>query len=296
MSYQEKDPRSTLSAQPTLDIASLIRQAQAGKETVLDITRDVLADGEKKIKLAIGHRQLQPEQAMMPIREPSPARNHIFHDVGGFSAYINKYGSDKTVVLADPAEEMMVAVLDETAKDQFESIRFVPLSHPTFAPWEQLLEATSPIPIKAFVDFIARNRRSIVAPDGRELLLQLGQIRISRKVEIYQGERTNSINGVMVETNVQGGKGVYVDIPEIIHVEVPIYVGTESKTFEVDITLLGTEEHGALVRVTAGDLINAKTQLFESFIENVRKLTSETKITLGLGKADWTDWTYLKAE
>jgi hypothetical protein len=284
-------------ALPTLELGQLIRQAKAGHETILDIARDTLPDGQKKISLAIGNRKLNNEQPPDPVKAPSPRRAHTFHDVLGFADYINKYGSETTVVLADPEQEIMQAVINEKADRGFEVLTFKPLSHPLFEPWEQLLENAAPSPIRAFVDFVARNRRTIIEPDGRELLLLMSQIRVSRKVEIAQGEKTHSINGVMVESNVQGtnAKNELVELPEVIQVRVPIYAATDPRVFEVDVTVIGTEDRGAMVRVVAGDLINAKTALFEGFIGEVRELTKDTKITLGLGKVAHAEWPTLRA-
>lgn len=274
-----------------LVIDQLIRQAPVGKETAFDVAEEILPDGKgTKRTFTVINRELNPEPPPAPVKFPSPKRVHNVYDIDGFAAYLKKYGTERTVVFANPALGKMSAVLDEGAYAGFEIITFTPQIHPVFAPWNDLLKAGAPIGIKKFVDFIANNRRAIIRPVGRELIFLLGQVRMSRKVELQQGDRTHSVNGIMVETLIEGKtQNDFVEIPEVITIYAPIYLNTDVVEVEVDLTLGGNEQDGVFVRLSAGDLLQKRSDLFDKmFVELKTQLGEDVTVTTGEpAHAEW---------
>jgi hypothetical protein len=280
-------------ALPIVPIERLLRQVNPGNETAIDVVEKLLEDGTKHVTLAVQQRKLNPEAPPAPVRAPSAKRIHFFYDTAGFAQYLAKYGTENTVVLADPNEEGMTAVLNESAVDGYENVLFKPQTHPLFAPWEELLDDGGVVGIKDFVDFISRNRRAITNPHSRELMLLLSQVRMSREVELYVGDRNNSTNGILIKTNVQGNNASdYVDIPETITISVPIYVGTAAVDMEIDLTVGGNEQRGVIVKLSTGDVLAKKAQLFDTMVADLR--TALPKATVTTGRVAYGTWDYLK--
>jgi hypothetical protein len=286
-----------------------------GQETAVDVTRELLGEGEeehKRVVLAIQQRRLNPEPAADPVREPSPRRTHEFYDVGGFCRYLKKFGSDNTVILADPARQQVAAILDETAERGFEVLLFEPLIHPLFAPWANALAPVSragddepaavgpasvQLPLKAFLRFVGENRRQIIEPEGRDLAMMLNQVRLSRKVELAQGFGAKCVNGLMVETAIQGGgagRMEPVDLPEVLTIKCPLYVATSERKMEIDIALDGDETRGVLVTLSSGDLPVVRVAVFEELLEVIRREAGDT-MTVAMGFPRHAEWKILPA-
>lgn len=280
------------STPPTSLLDEVLRQTQRGRESIIDLAQETLDDGTKKISLALGQRRLNPEPPPIPIKAPSPKRQHSFYDIAGFIAYLTKFGSENTVVLANPLEERISAILNENSSIGFEVVVFTPQVHPIFAPWNDLLVNGESLKIKEFVEFLANNRRSVASPNGRELLLTLSQIRMSKNVELWQGTGKHSLNGLKVETSIAGtNKTEPVELPDSIVIQSPIYLGTDVVNIEIDLNLNGTIEHGVVVSLAAGDLIEKRAELFEKMLATaVEKLQ---KVTVAMGEPNTAPWEVL---
>lgn len=290
-------------------LKDLLRSVVPGQETAIDVSRELLGDDGKdgrRIVLAVQQRRLNAEPTPDPIREPSPRRTHEFFDVDGFTQYLKKFGGESTVILADPIRQRVSAVLDERAERGFEVLVFSPLVHPLFAPWAKALgsseagpggPASTQMPLKEFLRFVAENRRQIVAPEGRALALLLSQVRMSRKIELAQGFGAQCLNGLMVETAIQGQAGARmepVELPETLVVECPLYVATAARTMEIDLALEGDVDQGVLVTLSSGDLPVVRVAAFEEMLEIVRREVGD-EMTVGLGSPRHGDWRYLPA-
>jgi hypothetical protein len=282
---------ATTSEPPTsVAIDHLIRTVPPGKESAIDVADKLLEDGRTQRTLVITSRNVNPEPPVAPVKSPSPKRSHIVYDIEGFRDYLAKFGSENTVVFADPGNGEMTAIIDELAATGFEAIKFIPQIHPIFAPWNTALSVVGGIKIKDFVDFLANNRRAIVEPPGRELVFLLSQVRLSRKVEIHQGDRSTSVNGILVETSIQGKtENDFVEVPETIKVHSPIYLNTDIQHVEIDITLGGNEQTGVVVKLSAGDLIQKKSDLFDQMLVQLKNGLKEG-ITVTTGHPAHTDW------
>jgi len=262
---------------------------------VLDVIRDVTTDAEgnelPRMRLEVVRKDVQPEDRRPPVRAESPRRCHEFNDFDGFAAYLKKYGGENTVVLANAVTQVVSAVLDETAGKGFEVVTLRPQLHPLLVPWAATFGKK--IPLSALVEFLLTWRRSVAIPSGKELAMMLSQVRAATRITLQQGRGNHSINGLKVETDIMGEKGQdLTDLPDMIELLVPVYVGTSEQSIEVDLTLSAPpgQPEGIIALLTSADFETAKVAAFE---EMVAKLREEKTFTVGLGSPAHKSWDYL---
>jgi hypothetical protein len=268
-----------------------LRDVQTGGEkTIAFIQKTLEESGGKELRVVMEERRSVPE------REESQPRAHVFYEIRGFIGYLAKNKPDKcvsgrTIALVDIKAQSCVAVLDEGSSTGVEKITFVPQLHPVFAPWAALL-AQGAGELEEFVSFLMANRRAITKPDGKELVLLLSQVRASEKVTIRRGFGKTAVNGVMCELDIQGEKkNQPVDIPEVITVECPLFVGTDPVTFEIDLQLgMGGPNHSVLVDVSSSDLEVKRLAAFEEMVEKLRKVED---VLVAMGKVEHARWEYI---
>ncbi len=280
-------------------IEELIRQVAKGQENALKITRHTMTVDGKEVPafcVALQNRQLQPEPPLPPERRESPRRAHLFHDVEGFAAYLLKYKTENTVVLADVPNQAIAAVLDERAEKGFETVVLRPATHPLFAPWEGLLEDSAsdsddPMTVDKFAEFVMTNRRSVVMPDARELVLTLSQVKASKKVTIDRGRGNKCINGVVVETTLQGqSKNEFIDLPDALTLNVPIFVRTSPRQIEIDLLAVAGDSN-VYMRAVSADVETAKVEAFEEMLAECRRIEG---VVVGTGAPLTREWDYLR--
>jgi hypothetical protein len=288
MDLQDKDKRG--------DIADLLRSAVEGDETILDVIRDVrpAADGEgdhliPRATVAISRRKLNPEPPPEPIRLPSPRRAHVFHDAPGFAAYLNRFGTDETVILGDAAGLRFAAVLDETAAEGFEIVELALQPHPLIAPWLGILDR--PIPIVALAAFIIQHRRAVAAPNPRELVLALSQVRGAATVEMHQGRGRDAVNGLIVSTTIAGKQTTeIVDLPDSIQLRAPLLIGSADMDIDVDITLdFDVPNKRMLATLTSADIAVRRIEAFHAVADELAG-ARDGKVTIGLGLINHAPW------
>lgn len=273
-------------------LSEFLEGVNVGEVTALDVTGE---PGDRK--LTISSRKLNPEAPRAPDRAESPARAHVLHSAESLADYIRRYGSSKSVVLADVGGEAIYATLDETARGGFERVVMRPAIHPLWAPWAAKAGLTTKI--EDFAEFVAQHRRSVVAPPGRELVITLSQVKATVKVEIHKGRGKNSINGVVVTTDIKGGgqQTETVELPDSITLLVPLYVGTEPQQIELDLTLKANAQGEVGVAITAGTVAEARLQAFARMVETVKAgcagVEGGAGAVFGYGKPETKDWDYL---
>jgi hypothetical protein len=267
-----------------LTIADILRRVTEGQETVLDVSA-----GGKSV--TFGSRKLQPELLELK-RTESPPRSHTLHTAEAVSDYVNRYGSNDTVVLLDTTTLTGRVVLKETADKQRETLKFEPQLHPLFREWLPLIGQRTPV--STFAEFAIGHRRQIVAPDGRTVALLFGQMRARKEVTIAVGEGKSAINGVMVTTTIQGKPSQeFVEVPDFITIRVPLFVGGDDQDIEIDLTV--GESNGTIyVLCSASGVEEAKHKAFDAMCEAIRAgIDYESVIVLGAHGAG--TWNYLKA-
>lgn len=299
---------------PVQIVKDVLRNIPTGNETVFDLARETGEDGKPQAVLKVIQRRVNPEPPPMPVKAPSPRRQHEFYATTGLIGYLAKYGNGNTVVLADPETETVTAIMDNAAADGFEIVTFKPQVHPVFAPWKKMVEGDDEdngaeyLPIRQMVDFLSENRRAIIGAGGAKLdseaqaLLQgLRQLKVCRKVEMMQGVGNQSINGIMVELNIAGKVAENkIDLPETIVVEAPLYVGRAERQFVFDLTLNASEQTGVVARLSPGDLLAQRAEEFDLIVaeitasDRLAKLV-EAGMVIGLGRPNTQEWAYLAA-
>lgn len=274
-------------------LADLLSTVIPGQVTAL-----TLAKSEKDgVKVSVEQRNLQPEPPLKPLRAETQARAHVFLTPESLGDYLAAHGTPKTAIYADPVRKRIDAVVDETAKDGTEILAMMPETHPTAKPWKDLIDRKD-IDLDDFVDMLLLNRRAIVAPEPREMILTLSQLKATKKVEIFRGRGAKSLNGVMVEFNVQGTKGQteLIDIPESIRICVPVYHGSKPQDIDIDLSVDASGEGDRLhlvIHIASPGWRDAELAAFGSMLKTVQEKGGK-HATLGLiGSPLYKDWAYL---
>lgn len=271
-------------------VSDLLRQLREGDETVFDVRDVVGTDGEAGKRLMIGTRKLQPEHPVEREIARAQARNHVFNDLDAFAAYLNREAEkEQSVILADVDSRTIGAVLNEADEYDREIVTLQAVEHPLFTPWSELFER--PIPVLEFALFVMKNRRAVVEPDGRELAMIFSQVKASKEITIQQGVGKKSINGMMVQLEVAGERqGMPVELPEVMTLGLPLFVGTPNQEIEIDVLVTDSRE-GIVVYLTAADVEQQRIEAFELM---VNRLKQDTGLLVGLGTIKQRDWDLVK--
>lgn len=271
-------------------INDFLAKAQEGNEHIVNVAKKLVGDKEE-ITFSMQNRRLQPEQPQDPVRQESPARAHVFHDIAGFKSYLGKYKTPDTVVMADVRRNCIHAILDEKAARGFEVVELCPMLHPLFVPWDGLLDDAE-VPMKNFVSFLAKNKRSVVAPDGKSLVFLLSQIKASIDTTLYQGKGNNSVNGLTCKFKIAGNEQTeQVHIPDVIKVKTPVYVKTEPVEFEVDLIIGLNDEKEIVVECCSADIVQIRVDLFSKMLDDIQTLEG---VVVTTGGPVTKPWAYLK--
>lgn len=268
------------------DIAGFLRSINEGQENVIDVISEVDQEGKYVKRLAFGSRKLQPEPPQEAAVATAKARSHEFNDLDAFAEYLKREADgDGCVVLADVSRRQFLAVLDEHEPTDREIVSMAAVEHPLFTPWGQMLDRA--VPVLEFALFAMKNRRAVIEPEGRELALTFSQVKASKSITTQVGVGKKSINGMMVELEIAGEKkGVPVELPEVIKVELPLFAGTEPQVIEID--LLVTEgREGIVVFATAADVEEQRILAFQQMVD---RLKQETGMLVGLGRVQHREW------
>ena len=276
------------------DLLSHIPQNKQHAITVKEKLLEGVEDGKgREVTLTIKRQGLQPEQPPKPVRAESPKRAHEFHKLDGFIDYLKQNKGEKdnnTIVFANVPNSCMVAVLNDRAADGFEVIAFCPVMHPLFAPCDAILN--QPMPLDDFVQHVVCNRKSIVDPQGKDLVMLLSQVRSSTTVKLHKGVGKHAINGLVLETEVQGEVNQQpVDLPDELVLLMPLYVGTGPARFTVDM-IINSVKGGTELEVycSSADILEQKVKAFDDMANEIAAIEG---IRVGLGRPDWVDWEYL---
>lgn len=278
-------------------LANFLRQVKLGQENAIEIIREALPDGKgERTVLAMQNRAMQPERPLPPQRAESPRRGHVLHDALGLLDYLNRYKSQNTVVFVNVAEQVVTAVLDESAATGREAVTLKPAMDPRFQPWQDLLDRQAeddggPLSVEQFAEFVLANRRVIEEPGGRELAMTFSQIRASSKIEMQRGVGVRAVNSLVCSVEIQGQtKGEPVDLPDMILVRCPLYVGGREQDLEFDLLVCSPKPGEVVVKVTAAQLVEARVKAFEEIANQIRSLDGVTVI---LGHPQQFAWDYL---
>jgi len=268
------------------EIAKLLRQVTEGKETAIGVVKELTGENP-------GTAVTFSLRDVPKARAESGARAHTLHDVNAVVDYAKKYQTDDSVLFCDAATGRMTLVLDEKAPKGIESISIEPVLHPQFTPWRNLLGKQ--LRPEDFAAFVMENRRVIAAPDGKTLSMMFAQVRSSTKITVDRGRGATAKNGIVCETVIKGKgveKGVEEsELPEMLTLNVPIYVGTEDREIEIDIdvTSVGDANNpGIAVKMTAGRLLLDQLEAFEEMRGSIASALPQLTIVSGREmRGDW---------
>lgn len=269
-------------------ISEFLRGIGNGRETVFDLSKQ-MEDGKEATVIKLSYRELSPEVRPAPIRSESPSRNHEFHDCDTFIKWLILNGTPSSVVLGNVGKLAFHCVVDESQREGFEMVSFVPQIHPLWKPWEELVVGRA-MEVLAFARFAMERRRQVVEPDGRELALMFSQLTADSKITVNRGQGNRAINGVMVETTIQGvRKDFPVELPEMIRVRVPLFIGLPPADIEIDLLVHSPDTKSIVVFCSAAALMETKIQCFLQFAD---KISESCQGVVGLGSVETSAWDY----
>lgn len=284
----EEKRNNVLSGQEIVN--EILSEVPLGTQTLVDVSRKMLG-GKETTVFAVEHRKIQPEPPSIPPRRESPSRDHVFHDAIGFANYLKTYKTSNTVVLVDIQQQRAVAVLDEKAMNGFESVTLSPITHALFEPWDDLLCAGKGVSIRYFAEFLRKNRRGVVAPELRELIQMLSQIKVSRNITLHKGFGAHSLNGIVCEMEIAGAAQTEeIKLPETVVIEVPLFVATEKVKIEVDL-IVDANDSEVFVKCSSADVLEKQIQAFDSMLE---KVVAIDDVVVALGSPGYESWDYLE--
>lgn len=270
-------------------LKELLEGARIGKPTAFEVV-DIL-DGETKL----GNRleiTLKEDPKPEPRRAESLARAHKLNDVAGLVAYLDRYATGNTVVMACQAQNTIYVVIDETVKTGREVVTVQPIIHPLWAPWRTA--NGHQMDVDAFLMLLRSHRRTVVAPDSRDLILALSQIEAKTEITLHKGKGKKCLNGLLVRTEIQGTKHEeVVELPETLTLRVPLFVSRKAVDVEVDVTITADPEHSSIHVLLTTDVARLEIEEFDRMLADCADALKTKKIVFALGAASYTPWHYL---
>ena len=274
------------------ELSKFLREVQAGHENGIEVSRQIL-DGKEKVTLCLQNRRLQPEQPAEPALARSPKRSHAFMDVQAFTDYVKREGVKDHILILGGSQKIRAVLDDRKADGGFEMVVLNLCTHPLFEPWERLI-TEGQHPLRDFLLHCARYRRAIVSHEPSELLAMFSQVRGSVNVTIQEGKSNGGINGVLVETKIQGqSKQDMVDLPESVVIECPIFLGCGVSTITIDLALEVRSDQRIYVNLGSSDLVAAQMQAIEQMLDKCREIDGAV---VGLGVPEWGTWSTVREE
>ena len=260
-----------------------------GRMNCIDIARRVLADGKEHVEFSLVNKPADPQRA------ESPRRAHVFQDAASFCEYVNANISDKGTVLVDMTNHVAEAVLDESSREGFEIVAFLPAQDPAFAMLQNTLLDKAPMEIARFARRLLRNRNILAGTpeQNMQLAMMLQQINISEKTVIKTGVGKKSTNGVMTYSEVKAGyedEGTQMEIPDAIPVITPIYLHTDPVEFEMIITVSKEQNGQVIVVIDTPELDKRRNEIFEKLLA---ELGGSIKAYVGCGEVRFKEWGYV---
>lgn len=280
--------------QKDTQVNDLLRRISRGNESTIDVVKEMIPEAD--FHEGVRARLVVTEKVTPPERMESMARAHVIYDAVSLAEYVGRYGTENTVVFINVTERIIRVALDETATHGVEQISCRPQYDPRFLPWVAL-SMQGGMDIQKFADFLRRHRRIIDQPDGRELAMILSQVKTSTKVVMDRGRGRHAINGLVVETTIQGQKASEaVEIPETIVLYTPVFVMTcleqPYRYIEVDINVYSDgvgEAPRIMADIAIPELAEAEVNEFMAMEEYLRKELS-SDITIVGGEAHRKEW------
>jgi len=269
------------------DVDEAIKNVKKNEVSAVSLAKELLKDGKEEVRVVL------ERQKMMPERMESPARNHVFYDVEGFTEFLVANKTKQTIVFADVSNVVVYAVLDDTSERGFEKVSLQPPYHPKFSLLnEALLNQT--LPIADFAQAVIRNRGVIKNTNGQSaqsIALIMQQITIASETKQFIGDGKTASNGLVTTTKITAGSPEakeQLQIPDSFQVELPIYLNTAPKIFGIDITI-SSKRGEVLAIVDCPELEVKKYEVFEEMLVGIKK---NEGVMVVYGRPNIIDWKY----
>ena len=255
--------------------------------TVLDLI-PILEPNEHGDITEVGSKLVIEQSKPLPRKLPSLRRNHVVYDARTFASYVNKYGNDDTVILADPEESVIVAILDEKAGEGGrENVNLALQIHPRWLPWSVILGVR--LKLDVLIKVCRVNRDTIY--DGKQLVFALSQIRSSVEITKYDGKGRTALNGMLIKTKIEGARGEdIVELPETIVLDTAMYLGTEGRRIELQLVLEVNADEGVTAQLFCGEAEVVRFAIFEKLVTDIREALTLEDAIVGLGEPRFRSW------
>lgn len=265
-----------------------MENVEEGRSTVIDIAKKALEGSSgDQLQVVIKQERMEP---LVPVKSESKRRAHVFHDEETFLKYLGTYTGDKCVVLADIEGIIIEATLDEEAEHGRERVQLCPKMHPRMQAWTQNVIGKKQ-EIEDFVEFLMANKKDIVEPTSVDLICILSQLRASTEIVMYRGVKNGARNGMTCTTTIEGNpKSEYAELPNSIRIEVPMFIGRDDVSIEIDLLLKTGQDH-IYVKTTSADYNVKRIAEFEAILNNVREKVPGGVV--GMGRVAYQGWSYL---
>jgi hypothetical protein len=264
-------------------VNTFLEQRTEGVQRSIDVAKALVGD---KPAMTVTFRQ----EPMPLVRGESPKRHHIFQEAAEFGAYLKRYGTENTVVLADGETGEAEATLDESRTDGFERVRFVPVKDAEWTPWDEMLGGT--YDIREFAGFLGKHRSVIVDPNAAMVEHLYSQIRYSKSITTDCGRGAKAVNGVTVETTVggQGAEGVVVTLPDQLKVKCAIFFGGTAGDIAIDVKLNSAGDVPT-VTVLSSDAVVQQRKAIKAMLATIKGALAGAG-TVAIGKLGYEPWGY----
>lgn len=270
-------------------LTDVITSALPNRTTVFEVIEAVEGQGKR---LEVCHIADKP-QPLPPVPSPARLRAHEFNDIEGLGHYLQVYGSERTVVLADVQQlTACISLNEENGEGGFETVTFKPVFHPAFATWMKIVGQT--LPVLDFASFVMANRRFV--EDGRSLAILFSQMRMSKKIEIAQGRGKKALNGIMVSVEIGGTRSEeFQELPETLFINVPVFLQSEPWRVELDL-LVFERDNDIYVSISANDVETVRANQFIADITRLREKMGEfyPDMAVTFGKIQFKDGEFLR--
>lgn len=202
----------------------------------------------------------------------------------------------------------IVAVLDERAEVGREAVSCVPQTNPLWEPWKNAVGRR--LSAAEFLDLIRTGRREIRNPQlgnepehdaqhdlyARQLVRDLRQVKASKQIEVFEGTGSDALNGIVMRTKVERGKGDQaerVDIPDSLHLFVPIFLDEPSIHLELDLVVDVDDQHRPTFQLSSADITRAELIALAKGKQRIADALPGAVVTWGTRSEG--SWVYLDA-
>jgi hypothetical protein len=270
-------------------ITKALEDCSNANRSAVEIVRDALGGDTK---LGVTFRRPVEE----PVLAKTPRRSHRFESVVALKAYVAKWAKAACLGLIDAATGDAAIVLDESLANGVEVVKFYPREHPLLTPWTRAISRQGGIGVADFIQLITANRRSVTMPPAQQLLATVRQLRITKTTTLECGQGCDTLNGVMVHTEIKGvSQDHLVSLPETITITSPVFIERMFREIQVDLMVSevqGSGEEPIRIRMTSSDLEVLRLEEIADIATEIKDAMPDGAV-VGFGSVAHSPWAYV---